>query len=237
MDYKLLIILLLASFLLVSCGAVMQARPKAQTDFAPINRYKEDIDRFAQQDQVNRHHPELAVFTGSSSIKLWESLPADMAPYPVLNRGFGGSTLREANHYFDQIAGKYKPSQLFLYCGENDLAEGASVQQTYDRLVTFLNRCASDLPSTQVIYLSIKPSPTNWSLRKKFAKLNTKVQSLSNNQASLQYLDITEVMLLPDGTPDPSLFLEDQLHMNSSGYARWSEVVKPTLSRLRSIQP
>jgi hypothetical protein len=36
------------------------------------------------------------VFTGSSSIRLWTTLAGDFPAHRVLNRGFGGSELRDA---------------------------------------------------------------------------------------------------------------------------------------------
>ena len=37
------------------------------------------------------------LFVGSSSFRFWRTLKEDMAPLPVLNRGFGGSMMNHVN--------------------------------------------------------------------------------------------------------------------------------------------
>ena len=54
-----------------------------------------------------------------------------MAPIPVINRGFGGSTMPDANQYFDQTVGKYKPKLIVYYEGDNDI----SAKRTTDQLL------------------------------------------------------------------------------------------------------
>jgi lysophospholipase L1-like esterase len=36
-------------------------------------------------------------------------------------------------------------------------------------------------------------------------------------------------MLSKDGTPNKSLFIEDELHMNAKGYAIWQKIIEPYL--------
>ncbi|HEX2901727.1 MAG TPA: hypothetical protein VHS96_18595, partial [Bacteroidia bacterium] len=43
------------------------------------------------------------VFSGSSSIRKWESLQTDMAPLPVANRGFGGAIIKQVTHYSSRM--------------------------------------------------------------------------------------------------------------------------------------
>ena len=43
------------------------------------------------------------------------------------------------------------------------------------------------------------------------------------------FVDTFTPLLGPDGQPDPTLFLEDKLHLNEKGYARWKVVLEPLL--------
>jgi lysophospholipase L1-like esterase len=43
------------------------------------------------------------------------------------------------------------------------------------------------------------------------------------------FVDTFTPLLGPDGQPDPTLFLEDNLHLNEKGYARWKVVLEPLL--------
>lgn len=46
---------------------------------------------------------ESILFIGSSSIRLWDNIEKDMAPYPVIKRGFGGSNLKDVIVYEDRL--------------------------------------------------------------------------------------------------------------------------------------
>jgi hypothetical protein len=80
-----------------------------------------DIAAFAAADRDHPPPERPIVFVGSSSIRLWSTLQTDMAPLPVLNRGFGGSQLSQVVYYVDQTVTHYRPRAVVLYAGDNDL--------------------------------------------------------------------------------------------------------------------
>ena len=45
----------------------------------------------------------------------------------------------------------------------------------------------------------------------------------------LESTSLLVVLLNKDGTPDKSLFVEDELHMNAKGYHIWQKIIKPYL--------
>lgn len=199
-----------------------------------IDRFEKDIEAFEKTDMMSRYSGDMALFVGSSSIRFWNSLANDMAPHPVLNRGFGGSTLHEVNHYFDRIVAKYSPKQIFLYCGENDIAMTYTVQETFDEFVEFIGKCKKQLPDSEIIFLSMKPSPSRWNLWNDYTEANTLIKNLCVLSKKLHYVDISEVMLKENGMPDESIFVQDNLHMNAEGYERWTSVLRPVVDELRN---
>jgi hypothetical protein len=54
------------------------------------------------------------VFTGSSSIRFWETLAHDMAPLNVVNRGFGGSQMAHVTCYATKIVLPFSPSAVMV---------------------------------------------------------------------------------------------------------------------------
>src|SRR5580692_1450277 len=87
-----------------------------------------EVDRFVEADRTSPPAPCQVLFVGSSSIVKWrDSLAADMAPMPVINRGFGSSHIEYVNRWFDQIVAPYRPRAIVFYAGENDLDAGKSV--------------------------------------------------------------------------------------------------------------
>jgi lysophospholipase L1-like esterase len=59
---------------------------------------------------------------------------------------------------------------------------------------------------------------------------NQRLRKLCEQSASqATFVDTFTPLLGPDGQPDPTLFLEDNLHLNEKGYARWKVVLEPLL--------
>ena len=65
--------------------------------------YQEAIDEFLNQDITNPPPQGSILFTGSSSIRFWESLEEDMKPFVTLNRGFGGAHIAHVNYHFEDV--------------------------------------------------------------------------------------------------------------------------------------
>src|SRR5207253_1447860 len=81
--------------------------------------------QFVRADRVSPPPPCQVLFVGSSSIVKWkETLASDMAPMPVIDRGFGGSHIEYVNRWFDEIVAPHRPRAIVFYAGENDIDAG-----------------------------------------------------------------------------------------------------------------
>ena len=87
----------------------------------------DDIKAFHKEDSLHAPtgHPILLV--GSSSFTLWKNVQQYFPTHPILNRGFGGSTLADEIFYFNKIVKPYSPKQIIIYCGENDFFNNPSL--------------------------------------------------------------------------------------------------------------
>jgi lysophospholipase L1-like esterase len=173
------------------------------------------------------------LFAGSSSINLWGSLAEDMAPLPVLNRGFGGAHLDHVNRYARRIVTPYEPRVIVLYAGENDLSGWSS--KTPESVAAdfrhFLEIVHSELPATRVLYLSIKPSLLRQGLAEAQHRANELIEKIATADDRLEYVDVASPLLDADGKPRPELFGWDRLHLNDEGYRVWTSLLKPRLER------
>ncbi|TAH09959.1 MAG: hypothetical protein EAZ14_08380 [Runella slithyformis] len=211
-------------------------RPTNYTQIAPpfepeyaLNRFESTIRRYEQQDSVQTPAAGQIVFTGSSSFFFWKNAKADLAPLPIVNRGFGGSTFPEVTYYANRNAIKYQPKTVVIYC-ENDLFESLSKTpaQVRDAYVALVQKLRQALPKVELYYISIKPSPLRWSRWQEASKVNALIKAFIETDNRHHYIDITQTML-KNGHPDGSIFLADSLHMNAEGYRRWTAVLKPIL--------
>ena len=218
---------------LALCGCHAQPAGKSSDAVSrktpePAPWYEAEIQAFEAADKASPPRPGQVLFVGSSSIRLWSSLAADMNPVPVLNRGFGGSKTGDVLSVFDRIVLPYKPSVIVYYCGDNDLGTTSTDSQAAaDGFIKFDRRARTRWSDIRVFYIPIKPSVQRWNNWAAMKKANDIVRAYCERTPGATYLDTVSPALAPDGRPDPSIFREDGLHMNAKGYAIWTSVVRP----------
>ena len=226
--------LLLGIFLSGCAASAPQvASQRTLADAAPIaadSPFRDEILSFAALDRTMLPPNCPVLFVGSSSIRLWGSLAADMAPLPVLNRGFGGSSTRHINAYFDRIVTPYRPRAIVLYAGENDIDAGESPADVLAQVEHFMalkdDRLGRHVP---IFYISQKPSKLRADQFERQSLANEAVKALAARREDLEYIDVVPAML-ENGRPR-DLYIEDGLHMNAAGYAIWRERVRAALGR------
>lgn len=211
------------AFVLLLCigGFVSSAQP-----------FKNEIDAFKKADSVAMPANGSILFVGSSSFNYWKDIKNYFPEYPILNRGFGGSTLNDLIFYANETILKYHPKQIYIYCGENDIADKdkASPEITLDRFKTLFTIIRTKLPTNiPIVFVSIKPSISRWGLEDKFVVTNDLIKTFLAAQPYTQYLDTHSAMLDTNGMVLQDIFIKDNLHMNAKGYAIWQKIIAPTL--------
>ncbi len=196
-----------------------------------IRRFDVEVRRFERQDATNPPPTDAVLFTGSSSIVKWTRLREDFVGLPVLNRGFGGSTWRELNHYFPQLVAKYHPRAVVVYEGDNDLAQGRSVAECVADFEEFRRLMHACLPDVPVAILTVKASPSRRTQRPVQEQLNAEVRRRLEGESGWTVLEVGRVLLDASGEPRPELFETDQLHLRRAGYALWVPVLRPWLDK------
>ena len=214
--------------LALACGMLPIAAVTADHD---SSRWEKYIARFQATDKKQMPPPGGILFIGSSSIRMWKTLEQDFPGLPVTNRGFGGSQIADSNHFAERIVHPYKPRQIVLYAGDNDVAAGKSPETVLADFQQFVKTVHGKLPKARVSFISIKPSLSRWKLSGKMARANSLVSDACGKDKRLDYIDIWQPMLGDDGRPKPDLFLGDGLHLNAKGYALWTSIVKPYLAK------
>ena len=184
--------------------------------------------RFEAADAQSPPPRHGVLFIGSSSIRFWDTLAQDFPGVPVINRGFGGSELRDSTWYADRIIVPYAPRRVLIYAGDNDLNAGRTPQQLRADFIAFVERVRRDLPKTKLAYISTKPSPSRAHLLATQRQANALIQAEAKRYG-VDYIDIFTPMLDATGQPDESLFIEDRLHMNRAGYLIWQREIAPYL--------
>jgi hypothetical protein len=175
--------------------------------------WEKEIAAFQQADQQTRPPKKSIVFTGSSSIRLWENLDQDFPGKKILNRGFGGSQTDAVTFFADQIVVPYKPKQVVIYVGDNDLSAGKSPEKVLADFKDLFFKIRNQVPKATITFIAIKPSPSRIKLLEAVRETNTLVKGFLGSQQKTGYVDIYTPMLQANGKPKPALFRADSLHM------------------------
>ncbi|MGV3640025.1 MAG: SGNH/GDSL hydrolase family protein [Adhaeribacter sp.] len=211
----------LLTLVFVLCLGTLQAQ-----DF---KRWEKEISAFERADQAAKPPKKAIVFTGSSSIRLWDSAPQDFPGKKIINRGFGGSETDAVAYFVDRIVVPYKPKQVVIYVGDNDLAAGKTPEKVLADFKDLFSRIRSQVPKATITFLAIKPSPSRIKLLESIRETNAMIKGFLNSQKRTSYVDVFTPMLLPGGKPRPELFRADSLHMTPAGYAVWKTALAPYL--------
>ncbi len=211
-------------------GCTRQSEEISRTPEDPT-RWEEAISAFEEEDRLSSPPDSAYLFVGSSSIRLWDSLKDDMAPLPVIQRGFGGSRLGDAIYYVDRIIAPYEPKALVVFSGSNDIAGDTPRQpdQVVSLYETFVREVHSRLPDLPIFFIAISPTRSRWMHRDLVFETNRRIAAITETDARLHFIDTATPLLNAEGEPRDELFREDQLHLNEKGYALWTSVIKPVL--------
>jgi lysophospholipase L1-like esterase len=224
--------LAIAAVALVGLGSHLWLGHHSKTCAGP-DQFASEIAELEAADG-DRPPPERPiVFVGSSSIRLWENLQNDMAPLPVLNRGFGGSELSDVIYYVDRVVIRYRPRAVVLYAGDNDLEgnTGKSPDDVVRDFTTFVSRVQAAVPDARIYYVSIKPSRARWAVWPNQRKANEQIAAICAGNPLLGYIDIAKPMLTTGKPPSRGLFRRDGLHLTAKGYALWTTIIKGRLQK------
>ena len=200
-----------------------------QSSCSTTNRFEEEIATFEKQDRQEGYQNDFVLFTGSSSIRLWKTLESDMEGLNVLNRGFGGATLRELNMHWSRIAGKHQPALVVLYCGENDIAEGASVEETLEHFHSYMEKYRNTYAEVPLIYIAMKPSPSRMAFWADYQEADELIKAIIEDLPNTYFIDLGSTMYNEAGKLKPEIFEADSLHMNALGYQGWTEKLRPLM--------
>ncbi|MCX6202766.1 MAG: GDSL-type esterase/lipase family protein [Bacteroidetes bacterium] len=194
--------------------------------------FQEEINAFIKNDSVQMPAANSILFAGSSSFTIWKDITNYFPGYPILNRGFGGSSLPDVIRFNKETIVKYKPKQIYIYCGENDLAANDTItpQIVLERFTTLYHIIRTNLGNKiPVMFVSIKPSVARWNLEDRMVTTNTLVKDFLATQKNTHFIDVHSAMLDANGMVFKDIFIADKLHMNAKGYAIWQKIIAPTL--------
>lgn len=206
-----------------------QEPPRPYAEARDYSKWEKEVAAYESSD---RESPKGGIlFIGSSTIRLWKTLAEDFPEHKVINRGFGGSEIVDATHFADRLIFPHEPKQIFLRAGGNDIHSGNSPREVARDFKDFVGVVHARLPKTEILYISVSPAPARWGESDKYRELNRLIRGMALDLPRVGFVDTYDMVLGPDGTARPELFVKDRLHFSPEGYKLLRERVRPFLAQ------
>ena len=187
----------------------------------------EDLQK--KYDTVFDASQKTIVFTGSSSIRMWQDVQERYPGNHIVNTGFGGSQATDLSYYLYDLVLRFHPHKVFIYEGDNDISAGKRPNTVRDDLKRIIDAIQRNDSTTQVVLIAAKPSIARWNLKGKYKRLNRKLERLADDDPLVTFADIWKPMLNGSKVKQ-DIFIEDGLHMNAKGYEIWYDALKPLVN-------
>ena len=212
--------------LVISCKPV-ESLIQAEENF----RWEEDIQWIDSLNAVEHSDENTLLVTGSSSVRLWDSIHTDLAPYQVMQRGYGGSKLSDFNLYAERII-KPHPFKAIVIFVANDIHGGdddRSPREVFQLYQILVYKIRNRNPYTPVFWIETTPTPSRWHVNDRVRKANHLIRDWSDESEDLHFISTFDAYLTPEQLPDSSYFREDMLHLNRKGYKQWAGIILSSL--------
>ncbi|MCM0042228.1 MAG: GDSL-type esterase/lipase family protein [Algoriphagus sp.] len=193
--------------------------------------FEEEVRRLSARLDSIGWNPGATVFTGSSTIRMWHSLPEVSVGTEVLNTGFGGSKALDLERYLFPLVLKFDPERVFIYEGDNDLWAGVPSEDILNSLKQIVTRIHLVDPGTEIVLIGAKPSPSRWEKKESYQTFNQLLRVYCDQAEQVTYLDTWRALTDEQGNPRPELYLQDQLHLNAKGYLVWNQLFTPFFTK------
>ncbi|MCE1197882.1 MAG: GDSL-type esterase/lipase family protein [Marinilabiliales bacterium] len=194
-------------------------------------KWEKEIAAFDGLNKTETYPENSILFTGSSSIRLWTTLRKEMAPYPVIQRGFGGSNSASVAYYMKRIAYPHKLRAIVIFVA-NDITGSANDLAPTESLLNFKSMVKTLRVKfkKQPIYLvEITPTQSRWKYWSNIKLTNVLLKDYCSKNRNLYFIETAKSYLNEKGEPNNDLFRDDYLHLNHQGYLIWGKLIKDKL--------
>ena len=196
-----------------------------------LDKWETHIHALELLDQSEQHPDDAILFTGSSSIRRWETIAEDMAPYHPIRRGYGGAKYSDLAVFADRLIHPHDCRAIVIFVA-NDVAgfPADKTPQEVSMLVNYiLQTIRAKMASTPVFFIEITPTELRFHAWEKTRLVNAAIREICLTTPNTYFIATAEHFLDANKQPVPSLFVEDRLHLNQAGYDLWSSLIKRTL--------
>ncbi len=199
---------------------------------AAIANWSAEIAALEARDRTETHPDDSILFVGSSSVRLWDDITTDMAPYHPIQRGYGGARWSDLAIFAERLITPHECRAIVFFVA-NDIVDGGendrTPQEVADLFGYVLGQVRKHAAEVPVFYIAVTPTNSRFDSWPEIKAGNSLVSQLCQRTANTYFIGTESVYLDANGKPRPELFLADQLHLSRAGYELWAAAIKSQL--------
>ncbi len=204
-------------------------QPSESSWFAPTNAA---IDATAAQGNAQ------VIFLGDSLTYGWTAFADNtwnqsFGQFQPLDAGIPGDTTQNILWRLDNgLLDNVRPKLVVLLAGTNNLLNDSSADIAAG-VKAIVDTLHERLPDTKVLLVGIPPTGTSatFPYRQKEAAANALIQTLADGVDTF-YVDLTPLLLAPNGDQQAGIFFSDQVHLTAAGYQIYAQAIGPLVDQL-----
>ena len=196
--------------------------------------WEEEVSKLEIKDDAETYSKDAILFIGSSSIRIWDNIKADMAPYEPIRRGYGGAHFSDLIHFTDRLVYPHEFKALCIFVA-NDITGGdndRSVSEVMKLFKEVIHTVRVKYPTKPIFQIAITPAGSRWKVWPEIQKVNVAMKAYCEKTDNLYFIDSTAPYLNDQGIPRDELFIKDRLHQNQDGYDIWAVEIKRALDKV-----
>ncbi len=226
----------LFAFLIISLASCSKAIDMSKYQEAS-KVWEKEIQQLEAKDKAETDPQNAILFVGSSSVRLWKNIETDMQPYPVIQRGYGGSKFSDNIFYIERLVKSHDFRALVMFFA-NDIT-GSNNDRTPEELTAIVKETIKKVrtikPDKPVFLIEITPTNSRWKVWTQAKQANELLKNMSQKMKNVYFIETAAAYLDAEGKPRGELFIADQLHQNQKGYDIWSAIIKKRLDEVLKL--
>jgi hypothetical protein len=216
------------AFLVIAATAVSNAIPPGPAlHDAATRQWQDDILALEALDRVESHPADSILFIGSSSIRIWDTIGRDMAPYHPIQRAYGGAKFSDLAVFARRLIAPHQFQALVVFVA-NDVtgtAEDSTPEQVAGWFGHIIEVTRAAQPNAAIFCIAVTPSPARWEAWPMIRESNRALARTCASHRDVHFIPTAHAYLDEHGLPQPDLFQEDRLHLNELGYRIWAAII------------
>ena len=164
-----------------------EADPLSQYRAHATEKWEAEIAKLEAQDRSHPDPEDAILFIGSSSIRRWTDIDADMSPRKAINRGYGGAKFSDLAVYIERIVAPHRFKALVVFVGNDivgkrDDKSPAEVARLFKYIVDQVRKTH---PTQPIFLVAVTPTPSRFKVWPEIRQANAELEKICEAGKSL----------------------------------------------------